>query len=358
MSKGQKRSAKSKAKAKKKSKAAKKRDKKSSEQQKDSTEYNISSNRSNYGKSKKYTKSVGGKSSNEKMGGLEKRILNSKAGLEALVQKLVSGGMREKDARIAVKAMKAYRKEYSHDWLPLSDYLKRLTKAKYNKGANFNDFIKGVGYLFFALTDVAPEGNAYKDIDEGASIIYIPGYLRIPQQVSKFEKILGKKTAYVASTNIDEIHKIISYAAQKHGRVQVIGFSDGGKIIENYISTYGDSKVDRFFSIAANPINAKSKRIVDIIGDRDRLAAMERPYTWFDKGYRGRKPHIVHGGHTYMFSDNQTMKQIADIINSTTPTRAYYLGISSVDSPLIMKSAGSLENSVSSNNSYTFKKAA
>jgi hypothetical protein len=272
---------------------------------------------------------------------LERKVNEGeKAQAEAVVKELIKNGMPEGEARAFVAEMvSAMRKERSHKWADESKYHERL-KA-YAKNAKFKDLIKGTWYLFFALTDITPkEGNdPYKTIDEGASVVYLPGLWSIAKDKAPLEKALGKKVAYVNSTDVDEVHRVIRYAAEKHGRVQVVGFSDGGTMIKDYINKHGDGLVDHFYSVASNPFKAKSPRVTHIIGDRDRLASMEEPYTWLDKGYKGPKPNVVYGGHTYFCFDKRTLKETADIINSGTPTRAYYSIRQTPDSSLEMRLA-------------------
>jgi polyhydroxyalkanoate synthesis regulator phasin len=287
--------------------------------------------------SQKYNSSKARKEKAKREGGLEQRLKKAAGKVEAIVKKLVKGGMSESEARAVVREMMAAheRKEYSHNWLNDAEYQKRI--QAYAKNAKFKDLIKGTWYLFFCLTDVASDRDPYKDVEEGAAIVYLPGWLAIPRDVRPFEKALGKKVAYVNSTDLAEIHKVIRYAAEKHGRVQVVGFSDGGKLIQDYINKYGDGLVDRFYSVASNPFNSSSSRVTHVIGDRDRLAAQEREYTWIDKGYKGVKPEVVYGGHTYFCFDKKTLGELASIVNSSRPTRAYYKVRPSEDSNLVMR---------------------
>jgi len=67
--------------------------------------------------------------------------------------------------------------------------------------------------------------------------------------------------------SMNYIEKLVGYAAAKHGRVQLIGFSDGQKMAEEYIKKYGDAKLDRVFTLAGNPIKTQSSVVTVIIGD-------------------------------------------------------------------------------------------
>jgi hypothetical protein len=228
----------------------------------------------------------------------------------------LSKELSKEEAEELVRELSNERKETKHNWVDIDTWLNRI---KSYKGKSLGGGIKGLVYLISALADTGPaERDPYKDIDNGASVIYVPGYLSIPRSIDSFEKHSGLKVAYVSTTDIDELSKVIEYANKKHGEAVVIGFSDGGKVIENYIKKYGDSNVKRFYAIASNPIKS-SKRVTHIIGDRDMLAAMEKEYNY--KGVSNVR--VINGGHTFMFYDPLTIKQISNIIISQTPS-AYY----------------------------------
>ena len=97
------------------------------------------------------------------------------------------------------------RKEFSHAWADIADYIERITTAYKGKIVLIN-WIKGGWYLFKALTALSPAGNARRDVDEGAWTIYLPGYLQIPGRgpVDEFAEILGRKVAYFPSTDVDQ----------------------------------------------------------------------------------------------------------------------------------------------------------
>jgi hypothetical protein len=253
--------------------------------------------------------------------------------LESLYYSLIKEGMTKSDAKKIVAMYKAStnREEYSHNWTTIEEWVARIDKYK-NK--NFFDGIKGMWYLANALVDVTSAEDTYKKIDEGASLLYIPGYLAIPRDTSAFEKAIGRKVARIETTDIGEIRKIVQYAAEKHGRVQIVGFSDGGQIISDYIKKYGDDYVDRFYAVAANPVKSNSSRVTHIIGSKDYLAPLEQEYN-----YSKTSAYVYDGGHTFAFMDNTAMKQIGSVISSMPPSRAYYTIRHTSDSPLFMRKA-------------------
>lgn len=256
-------------------------------------------------------KSQTNKESSKDSSELEEKLEGEKGHLYEL---LISQGASEEEAEELLRDIEKLneREDYPFD-IDFSKYTERVTKY----GDNVIDVIKGCWYLFLALTDISQPNDPYKEVDEGANIIYLTGMLGIPTRdgVENFEKALGEKVSYVRTTDIHEIHKLLQYAKEKNGNVKVVGFSDGGKTLDRYISEYGDSLVSRFYAVAANPLKSRSNKITQVIGSYDRLATLEPNYTYLDKDYKGRDTHVVKGGHTWFIYDPVTNGQLADIVN-------------------------------------------
>jgi hypothetical protein len=236
--------------------------------------------------------------------------------IEEMVDELVKMGVTEKEARKLAEEIKTKRDETKHNWVSLPEWYERIAAIERQ---NFFRGVKGLWYLAFALADCTPAENPYEKIRAGANVIYVPGYLAIPRDLRDFEKVLGRKVARVETTDIGELHKIIQYAADMWGKVELVGFSDGGPLVCKYIEKYGDELIDTAYNIASIPSKTKSKRVVDIVGSYDWLAPLEVEY-----GNHPKNVLTYNGGHTFAFMDRKAMGEIAGMINSTMPRRTYY----------------------------------
>ena len=82
-----------------------------------------------------------------------------------LVERVPSSHEALRFARTSLRATD--RKEFSHGWAEIEDYIERITTASKGK-IDLINWIKGGWYLFKALTDFSTDGNARRDVDEGA----------------------------------------------------------------------------------------------------------------------------------------------------------------------------------------------
>ena len=127
--------------------------------------------------------------------------------------------------------------------------------------------------------------------------------------------------AYFGSNNVDDLHRVINYAKNKHGIVNVLGFSDGKRLIDDYIGKYGENDVNRFFAVAERQSENYSSRRIDLIGDRDHLTPLSKKYL---DNFKNPDLMTVYGGHTFFVRDPQTIREVAAIMKAATPTRAYF----------------------------------
>ena len=186
--------------------------------------------------------------------------------------------------------------------------------------ATIKDGIKGLVYLIKGFIDV--EGEEDSDVYEkiarmkNAPILYISGALEYPMNISEIEEHSGYDIAHIKERmDPDKLNDIIEYATKVTGQKPiVIGFSDGGKSIENYIEKHGMDKVSMFYAIAASKFNAENpSKVVFIDGKKDRLAILEKNFS----KKTDSDVFNVDGGHTWMCYDPVTIEQIFEIIEKT-----------------------------------------
>ena len=182
------------------------------------------------------------------------------------------------------------------------------------------DGIKGLVYLIKGFIDVEAEED--RDVYEKIArmkhtpILYISGALEYPMNIREMEEISGYKIAHIKERkDPDKINEIIEYAARVTGQKPiVIGFSDGGKSIENYIEKYGMDKVSMFYAIAASKFDTEdSGKLKFIDGKKDRIFILEKD------AFKKTDSDVfkVKGGHTWTCYDPLTIRQIFDIIEKT-----------------------------------------
>jgi len=257
-------------------------------------------------------------------GGLEQRLNTGAENSEGLLSKLVSKGMSEKQARQFLKQMQSMPdyKNYSHDWKTnLSDYLKAV--KNYKGLMNWGDFVKGAYYLFMTLTAVENVNrDPFEDVKD-TKYIFIPGYLQMPQNVDKLEQNSGIKMAYCRTNNLDAIHELVSKAAEYHGSVVLMGFSDGEKTLTKYFEAHDSPKVEKYVPIAGNPVDNRKYggKFVQVRGSFDMLAPMEQSYDGF---LTGKVDSLTYkGGHTWLFHEKQSGKDLGGILRTIGPKRGY-----------------------------------
>jgi pimeloyl-ACP methyl ester carboxylesterase len=191
----------------------------------------------------------------------------------------------------------------------MGEYTERLMNYK---SLGLNDIVREILQTAIALVAPQTRRNAMKDVKNGANTIFIPGYLNAPRSIESFEREYGEKVAYLARKDIGELRKLVLEAA-KHGKyVKVIGFSDGGKVIEDYINTYGDIEVDAFIAVASNPVKTSSRKVVHVVGDRDILAPLESEYDYHHMDHLK-----VFGTHTDFIFNPTTQAQLGAVVRNS-----------------------------------------
>lgn len=198
--------------------------------------------------------------------------------------------------------------------LSIGNYLKR--SQHYKGRETTDDMVKGAIYLAASLLTPLQSSDYQKKIDDGAQIIFINGYANVPRSVKKYEKAMGEKIAFLPTKDPKKLKKAVDYANSKGVAPELIGFSDGGKVIDGYLELAGDQDISQIYAVATGIINNESKKITYIRGDRDRLACAEDGYKYMDDDYDGPQAEVVYGGHTYFVFDPVTISQVSNKINS------------------------------------------
>ncbi len=182
------------------------------------------------------------------------------------------------------------------------------------------DGIKGLWYLVKGFIDVEAEEDrdVYEKIAnmKNVPILYISGAFEYPMSISEIEKHSGYDIAHIKERkDPDKINDIIEYTIEVTGQKPiVIGFSDGGKSIENYIERYGLNKVSMFYAIAASKFDVENpNKVVFIDGKKDRLFILEKDTS----KNTNAEVFKVDGGHTWTCYDPITIQQIFEIIERT-----------------------------------------
>ena len=248
----------------------------------------------------------------EEEGGLEK-ALEAEAG--SGIENVFSHSTEQSHKRLPPY------QNYEHNWSEqLVGYHKRL---KLLPGKKLRHMIKEGWNLFRIFTDPEDHSDPYKKIEK-TNTIFIPGYLQLPANISTLERNSKKEMVYAGTSDIDALYRLISYGAQRHGYVNLVGFSDGGLAIQELRKKFGsavDDKVGRYLAVGALPIN--SPKVINVAGESDFLASTEPGYG----GHYGKntRTHFVPGiGHAGLIYSPEAGKLVGKLLD-TPPWRATYM---------------------------------
>ncbi|MBR9699204.1 hypothetical protein GOV09_01990 [Candidatus Woesearchaeota archaeon] len=248
------------------------------------------------------------------------RIVNEK---DDAVEQLMAAGLSSEDASQMVNSMYQSRNEHKNHHWDISGFVENM-RAYLKSNPGLKNMAKGAWYLFNALFEGKSDRDPFKDIDNGAEYIFLTGYAEVPRDISKFEKELGKKCAYVNGTDPAYIKKVAAYMAAKHGIADFIVFSDGGKSVESVLND-GLNNVGSVHVIGSNPVTVNPEksgperyshpRVHYYNGEWDLLAHTEAEYSTNFKGVKNVEV-LKDAGHTWFFRDKGTIKDLASRINS------------------------------------------
>jgi hypothetical protein len=234
-------------------------------------------------------------------------------------------------------------KNYIHNWkTDLKSYREMIKRYE---GFHLGHVLEEAFYVFMGVTDIERNVDPYEQIDKGARVIFIPGWLQVPNNIDVLQEHSGVKMAYCRTNDVDEIKRLADYAASKHGSVILVGFSDGEKTLRMVQDKYGGElqrKVDKYVCIAGNRVNRIE--FLNVVGEFDFLAPLENGYEGhFDKtGFRKGTTVIKGVGHAGSMYNPESAKQIGAILNSIQSPRAYNLVRMTPDMPPVMKMNTSL----------------
>ena len=193
------------------------------------------------------------KSSDNHDGSLEMRIGQTDSEVASLVARLVEGGMSAGEAQSAVSHLYAGQKREGNFPLHINPNSWYNLVNQYMKDGKINirRLFKSAVQLFLGLTSVQDGSrNPYKDIENGADVLFVTGWGGFPAEISFLEEHSGKKMVYLNTVDpavVDHYARLIMY---KHGKLpDVIGFSDGAKTMKNYGDKYGFSHVNQVYAV-------------------------------------------------------------------------------------------------------------
>ena len=253
--------------------------------------------------------------------------------IACLVNELVEGGLSEMEAKEIASQLYAGQKREGNFPLKinLSSWYKIVDKYMKEGKIGFGRMVKSAVQLFLGLTNV-PDGsrNPYKDIENGATDIFLTGFWGVPKEISFFEKHSGKKMVYLNTTDPDVVQHYARLIMYKNGGLpDVFAFSDGAKTAKLYGDKYNFSHVNHVYAVGAKAIEySPSKKgtskythpkVTYVCESQPLITALEDNYSSIFNVPRVE----FTGDHLSPFYERKAAREIGDIMNKG-PKRANF----------------------------------